>query len=163
MTVLGIDPGLGTMGWAVIAGSAEHPKLLTSGTIRTRPKDDLSIRLLTICDGVRELVSEHQVELVAIEEVFFAKDPKAAMALGQAHGAAVIAAAMTKTPVHPFAARVVKQSVTGNGRATKEQVAFMVQSLLGLSAPLSPLDTSDAAAIALCCMNRNVISEVAVR
>jgi crossover junction endodeoxyribonuclease RuvC len=163
MKVLGIDPGLGTMGWAIIIGSAEHPQLQTAGAIRTSPRDDLALRLLTICDGVRSLISEHQAEAVAIEEVFLAKDAGAALKLGQAHGAAVIAAAMSGIPVQSYAARVVKQSVVGNGRATKEQVAFMVQNLLGLSEPLTPLDTSDAAAIALCHLNRSAVPAAALR
>jgi crossover junction endodeoxyribonuclease RuvC len=99
---------------------------------------------------VRELVQTHAPADVAIEDVFLAKDARAAFALGQARGAAMVGAALAKRAVYSYTALQVKQSVTGNGRASKEQVGFMVRNMLELAEPLQPADTSDAAAVALC-------------
>jgi crossover junction endodeoxyribonuclease RuvC len=150
LTVMGIDPGLGTMGWAVIAGSNSACDLLAAGTVRTDPQSDMADRLLVICNRVRELVEVHDPDDVAIEDVFLAKDARAAFALGQARGAAMVGAALANRPVYSYTALQVKQSVTGNGRASKEQVGFMVRNMLELEEALQPMDTSDAAAVALC-------------
>jgi crossover junction endodeoxyribonuclease RuvC len=154
MIVLGIDPGLGTTGWALVAGDGTRSSLCGSGAIRTSSKCDSAERLLTICDGIRGLLSENDVDEVAIEDVFLAKDARAALALGQARGAAILGAAMMGVRVCSYSALEVKQSVTGNGRASKEQVSYMVQSLLGLAEPLRPTDSADAAAIAICHIGR---------
>jgi crossover junction endodeoxyribonuclease RuvC len=148
--VLGIDPGLGITGWAVVASRGDAQRLVDSGTIRTNAKTEPSRRLLTICEQVRELVAEYEPTAVAVEDVFLAKDARAAFALGQARGAAMVGAALAGTPVYSYTALQVKKSVTGNGRAAKEQVGYMVCHMLSLSEPLQPADCSDAAAIALC-------------
>lgn len=149
-TVLGIDPGLGVCGWACIAVTGEQATLMDSGAIRTKPADPMALRLLSICNQIRDLVLTHAPDDVAIEDVFLAKDARAAFALGQARGAAIVGAALAGCTVHTYSALQVKQSVTGNGRASKEQVGYMVQRLLALSEPMHPVDSSDAAAIALC-------------
>ena len=154
-TVMGIDPGLGICGWAVVAGHGDARSLVASGTIRTSPKTAMAERLLAIFSKVRELIENHAPAEVAIEDVFLAKDPRAAFALGQARGAAMVGAAQTGRQVFTYSALQVKQSVTGNGRASKEQVGFMVQRLLNLDEPLRPVDCSDAAAIALCHWTRS--------
>jgi len=158
--VLGIDPGLGTTGWAVVASDGAQRVLRASGTIRTDPKEDPARRLLKICDGIRSLLSDYTIDAVAIEDVFMAKDARAALALGQARGAAVVGAAMMGVPVSSYAALEAKQAVTGNGHASKEQVGYMIQALLALSDPLRPADCADAAAIALCHLNRVVTEAV---
>lgn len=150
VTVMGIDPGLGTTGWAIVSGADETCDLLAAGTIRTDPRADMADRLLIICNRVQELVREHTPADVAIEDVFLAKDARAAFALGQARGAAMVGAALAGRPVYSYTALQVKQSVTGTGRASKEQVSFMVRNMLELDQPLQPIDTSDAAAVALC-------------
>jgi crossover junction endodeoxyribonuclease RuvC len=157
MTVMGIDPGLGSTGWAVITGCAEHPVLSDYGAIHTDPRLDPAERLLLICNAIRELLSVHRPEEVAIEDVFLAKDTRAALALGQARGAAMLGAALGGVPVCSYSARAIKQSVVGNGRASKEQVAYMVEHLLGLSEPPRPADCADAAAIALCHLHRRAV------
>lgn len=154
MKVLGIDPGLGTTGWAVVVSAGDRPVLEAHGAIRTDPKADPAERLLLICETIRKLLASHGPDEVAIEDVFMAKDARAALALGQARGAAIVGAAMAGVVVRSYSALVVKQSVTGHGRAAKEQVAYMVQTLLHLAEPLRPVDSSDAAAIALCHLNR---------
>jgi crossover junction endodeoxyribonuclease RuvC len=154
MIVMGIDPGLGASGWAVVSGDGEARSLLASGAIRTKPEDAMAGRLLLICDSVRELVGTHHPDEVAIEDVFLAKDARAAFALGQARGAAMVGAALQGLPVHSYTALQVKQSVTGNGHASKEQVGYMVRLLLHLKEALHPADSADAAAIALCHLAR---------
>lgn len=150
VTVMGIDPGLGTTGWAIVSGETDACDLLAAGTIRTDARADMADRLLLICNRVRELVQTHAPADVAIEDVFLAKDARAAFALGQARGAAMVGAALAGRSVYSYTALQVKQSVTGNGRASKEQVSFMVRNMLELAEPLQPADTSDAAAVALC-------------
>ncbi len=154
MIIMGIDPGLGTTGWAIIEGSGETPALLAYGAIHTRPAEQMPIRLLAICQRVGEVLSEYRPDEVVIEDVFMARDTKAALALGQARGAAMLGAALNNVPVHSYTALQVKQSVTGNGHASKDQVAFMVRQLFRLKAAPEPADCADAAAIALCHMHR---------
>jgi len=160
MVIVGIDPGLGTTGWAVVTGAAEHPVLAAYGAIHTDPSRDPAERLLVIFERIRELLSIHRPEEVAIEDVFLAKDTRAALALGQARGAAMLGAAVGGMVVRSYSPREIKQSVTGNGRASKEQVAYMVERLLGLSGPPRPADCADAAAIALCHLHRRDAAKV---
>lgn len=155
MIVMGIDPGLGTTGWAIVSGDAEHPHLVAFGAIHTRAADDMAGRLLAICRRVGEVLHAHTPDEVAIEDVFLARDTKAALALGQARGAAMLGAALNNIPVRSYTALQVKQSVTGNGHASKEQVAFMVQQLFRLVRAPEPADCADAAAIALCHLHRS--------
>lgn len=154
MIVMGIDPGLGTTGWAIIEGPGERPSLVAYGTIHTKPSEDMSDRLLAICSRVGEVLDLHAPDEVVIEDVFMARDTKAALALGQARGAAMLGAALKSKPVRTYTALQVKQSVTGNGHASKDQVAFMVKQLFRLKMAPEPADCADAAAIALCHMHR---------
>ncbi len=155
MTVMGIDPGLGASGWAVVTGEGETLTLVAFGAIRTDPAAQLADRLVAICDGIRQIVSVHSPDEVAIEDVFLAKDARAAFALGQARGAAIVGAAQGGCRAHSYTALQVKQSVTGHGHASKDQVGFMVRRLLNLAEPLRPADCADAAAIALCHLQRS--------
>ncbi len=155
MIIMGIDPGLGTTGWAIIEGTGDRPSLLAYGTIHTRPSEDMPDRLLAICNRVGEVLGEHTPDEVVIEDVFLARDTKAALALGQARGAAMLGAALKCIPVRSYTALQVKQSVTGNGHASKDQVAFMVRQLFRLEAAPEPADCADAAAIALCHLHRH--------
>lgn len=154
MIVMGIDPGLGTTGWAIIEGSGERPSLVAYGAIHTKPSEDMPDRLLAICNRVGEVLELHAPDEVVIEDVFMARDTKAALALGQARGAAMLGAALKNRPVRTYTALQVKQSVTGNGHASKDQVAFMVKQLFRLTDAPEPADCADAAAIALCHMHR---------
>jgi len=155
MIIMGIDPGLGTTGWAIIEGTGEKPTLVAYGAIHTRSSEQMPDRLLAICRRVGEIMGEHAPDEVVIEDVFLARDTKAALALGQARGAAMLGAALNNVRVHSYTALQVKQSVTGNGHASKDQVAFMVQQLFRLKTAPEPADCADAAAIALCHMHRS--------
>ena len=148
--VMGIDPGLGATGWAVVSGGVDSCELLAAGAIRTDARAAMAERLLVICNRVRDLVANHGPADVAIEDVFLAKDARAAFALGQARGAAIVGAALANRLAFSYTALQVKQSVTGHGRASKEQVGYMVRNMLHLEDVLQPMDASDAAAVAIC-------------
>lgn len=145
--IIGIDPGSQKTGFGVIDVAKGKSLYVTSGVIRL--KGSLPERLKVIHDSLLTIIEEHQPEEMAVEEVFFAKDPRAALKLGQARGAAIVAGMSSGIQVAEYAARKVKQSVVGSGAADKQQVQHMVQRLLAL--PGAPAeDAADALAVALC-------------
>ena len=146
--IIGIDPGSRRTGFGIIDAVGAKTSYLTSGIIRL-PEDAMPTRLKVIFQSVSELIEEHKPALMAVEDVFFARDPRAALRLGQARGAAIVAGAMAELPVAEYSARTVKQAVVGTGSATKEQVQHMVMRLLKL--PAAPKeDAADALAVAIC-------------
>lgn len=147
--ILGIDPGSRRTGFGVIEVVGVKERYLTSGIIRLPDKAPLSERLKIIYAGVSEIIAETKPDLMAVEEVFFARDPRAALKLGQARGAAIVAGVNAGLPVGEYSARTVKQSVVGTGAATKEQVQQMVIYLLKLDV-VPKEDAADALAVALC-------------
>ncbi|XKM12917.1 crossover junction endodeoxyribonuclease RuvC [Orbaceae bacterium ac157xtp] len=145
--ILGIDPGSRLTGYGVIRQVGRQLTYLGSGCIRTSV-DDLPTRLKRIHAGVCEIILQFQPDFFAIEQVFMAKNADSALKLGQARGAAIVAAVNHDLPVFEYAARLVKQTVVGTGAADKKQVQHMVKMLLKLSA--SPqADAADALAIAI--------------
>ncbi|RLM23069.1 crossover junction endodeoxyribonuclease RuvC [Brenneria alni] len=155
--ILGIDPGSRVTGYGIIRQHGRRLTYLGSGCIRT-VVDDLPTRLKLIYSGVSEIITQFHPDCFAIEQVFMAKNPDSALKLGQARGAAIVAAVNRDLPVFEYAARLVKQTVVGTGAADKKQVQHMVRSLLKLSA--SPqADAADALAIAIthCHFNQNLI------
>ena len=150
MKIIGIDPGLVQTGFGIINVSDYEVSLIDYGIIKPDPKDSLSKRLLTIYNDVCEITSNYNPQIFAIEEVFYGKNVKSAMRLGQARGAAMVAAASKEIPIYEYSARKVKQSVTGNGNAHKSQIQFMVKSKLNMEHNPEPVDAADALAIALC-------------
>ena len=147
--ILGIDPGSRRTGFGVIDVAGSKESYVTSGIIKLPDKAPLPERLKIIYAGISEIIAETQPDLMAIEEVFFAKDPRAALKLGQARGSAIVAAMNAEIPVGEYSARTVKQAVVGTGAATKEQVQQMVVYLLKLEAAPKE-DAADALAVALC-------------
>lgn len=147
MLILGIDPGSRITGYGVLDVSLANPVYVASGCIRIHA-DDLAQKLAQIYAGVSELIAVHRPAEFAIEQVFMSKNADSALKLGQARGAAIVCAANHGLPVSEYAARQVKQAVTGSGAADKVQVQHMITAILGLSA--SPqADAADALAIAL--------------
>ncbi|QTF08148.1 crossover junction endodeoxyribonuclease RuvC [Brenneria izadpanahii] len=145
--ILGIDPGSRVTGYGLVRQQGRQISYLGSGCIRT-VVDDLPTRLKLIYAGVSEIITQFRPDCFAIEQVFMAKNPDSALKLGQARGAAIVAAVNQDLPVFEYAARLVKQTVVGTGAADKKQVQHMVRSLLKLSA--SPqADAADALAIAI--------------
>ncbi|WP_110687367.1 crossover junction endodeoxyribonuclease RuvC [Salinicola aestuarinus] len=146
MILLGIDPGSRVTGYGVIDVSAK-PRYIASGCIRIAG-DDLAQKLARVYAGVSELIGCYRPAEFAIERVFMAKNPDSALKLGQARGTAIVCAANHGLAVHEYAARQIKQAVTGSGAAEKSQVQHMVTALLSLDA-VPPEDAADALAIAL--------------
>ena len=150
MKILGIDPGLIQTGFGVIMINNNQTTLIDYGIIKPSTKETLAKRLLTIFSDVGEIISNYKPQICAIEEVFYGKNVKSAMRLGQARGASMVAAASKDIPIYEYSARKVKQSVAGIGNAHKTQVQFMVKAKLMMDHLPEPIDAADALAIALC-------------
>ena len=153
MIVLGIDPGTALTGYGVVAGDAAmRISLVECGVIRTRPRDRLSTRLREIHDGVTELLARHRPDILAVEDVFYAKNVRTTVVLGHARGVILLAGEEAGIEVCEFPPAEVKKAVAGTGAATKEQVQFMLTRLLRLRAVPSPSDAADGVATALACL-----------
>lgn len=150
MRILGIDPGLAITGYGVIDGMA-RPAPVCFGGIRTPAGMAEAARLRLLYDEVRNLMRELSPDVLAIEELFFNKNTRSAMAVGQARGVILLAAAQAGLDVCEFAPLQVKLAITGQGRAAKEQVGYMVKALLALDEVPRPDDVADALAVALAC------------
>lgn len=148
-TILGIDPSLRGMGLAVIEFSGSgRQTLIRSETLKQKPKVSMPQCLGNICSKVLEVLDTYAIDVVALEQTIYVQNFQTAQILGAARGAAIAAAAMRGKPIFEYPPLRVKQAVVGNGRASKEQVAKTIRSLLGHGALLQ-LDESDAAAVAL--------------
>lgn len=149
MRVLGIDPGIGCTGYAVLESKNNAFHLIELGVIRTSPKDTIPVRLRTIFEGVSEVIASLEPKEMAIETVFVGRNVQSALKLGHARGAAIIAGAINGLDVQEFSPKEVKKNIAGTGSATKEQVQFMVKSILKLEKVPKPNDAADAVAVAL--------------
>lgn len=146
--ILGIDPGSRITGFGIIHKKNTSMTYIDSGCIRTSG-DVFSDRLLQIYDNVCEIMQTYHPDEVAIEQIFTHQNPSSALKLGQARGAALVAAASFRIKIAEYTPRAVKQAIVGYGAAEKEQVKHMVMKLLGLNQP-PQTDASDALAIAMC-------------
>lgn len=147
--ILGIDPGSRLTGYGVVKQQGTVFQYVASGCIRLNSEALLPDRLIDIFNGVSEIIRQTQPTIFAIEQVFMARNADSALKLGQARGAAIVAARHAGLEVYEYSARQVKQSVVGTGAADKAQVQHMVKTLLKL--PASPqADAADALAVALC-------------
>jgi crossover junction endodeoxyribonuclease RuvC len=151
VTILGIDPGTATTGYGVVR-RVDGPRiavLVECGVIRTRPRDSLAARLREIYDGVSELIERHRASVLAVEDVFYARNVRTTVVLGHARGVILLAGAQAGIQVHEFPPAEIKKAVVGNGGATKEQVQFMLMRLLRLRSVPHPSDAADGVAAAL--------------
>ena len=149
LVTLGIDPGTATLGYGVIAGNT-RPRAVDYGVIETDPGEDMAARLLILHAGVSQLIEEHRPGIVAVEQLFFARNVTTALSVGQARGVILLAAAQHGVPVTEYTPMQVKQAVAGYGKADKPQMQEMVRIILNLKTRPSPDDAADALAIALC-------------
>jgi crossover junction endodeoxyribonuclease RuvC len=148
--VLGIDPGTAVTGYAVVDSTGDRPgRLVECGVIRTSSKQNVGGRLAVLYDGIVELIHRLAPTAVAVESAFYQKNVRTTVALGQARGAVLLAAAKAGLAVSEFPPATIKKTVVGEGRAVKQQVGFMVQRILRLKEPPAPDDAADACAIAL--------------
>ncbi|MEI8633918.1 crossover junction endodeoxyribonuclease RuvC [Vibrio sp. PP-XX7] len=151
--ILGIDPGSRITGYGVIRQQGRHLHYLGSGCIKMA-EEALPGRLKQIYAGISEVILQFQPDVFAIEQVFMAKNADSALKLGQARGAAIVAAVNADLPVFEYAARLIKQAVVGTGSVDKAQVQHMVQHMLKL--PAKPqADAADALGVAICHANTN--------
>jgi crossover junction endodeoxyribonuclease RuvC len=146
--IIGLDPGLGTTGWGVIAAEGNRLRHLANGQIRTDAKDALPARLVALHARLASVLAEHRPETAAVEEVFVNENPQSTLKLGQARGVVLLAAAQAGIGVGEYAARLVKKAVVGTGGAEKAQVHAMVQRLLP-GAKIAGADAADALAVAI--------------
>lgn len=160
VTVVGIDPGTASTGWGAVEVAGGRPVYLEHGAIRTPPTSPLPLRLEAVHDGARRAIQRFRPDIVAVEEIFFTRNTKTAIAVAQARGVVLLAAAEHGVEVAEFTPTQVKTAVVGYGSATKEQVAEMVARLLGLRAIPQPDDAADALALALAatCGARRTVS-----
>jgi len=148
--VIGIDPGAANLGFGVVRVEGSHMVALDGGVVETTPDLPLERRLERIHRSLRELIAWHEPKAMAIEEVFFGRNVRSAMAVGQASGVAMLAAAEHGVDCFPYTPQAIKMAVCGSGGAGKKQVQRMVGTLLGLPEPPSPDHAADALAVAIC-------------
>ncbi len=150
MIILGIDPGIATMGCGVIRYKGNRFEALYYGAIRTSSSMTTDQRLKIIYEELNALIDAYQPEAVVVEELFFNTNAKTAIVVGQARGVAVLAAANRSIEVFEYTPLQVKQGVVGYGRAEKAQVQIMIKTLLNLEKVPKPDDVADALAVAVC-------------
>jgi crossover junction endodeoxyribonuclease RuvC len=149
MRVLGIDPGTGRMGWSVVEGNRSKQALVACGCIETQVKGVPSQRLATLHTELVRLMGEYRPEVAAVEELYFFKNAKTVIRVSEARGMAIALFALSGLQVFDYTPLQIKQTVTGYGRAEKQQVQMMVKSMLKLSQPIKPDDAADAVAVAV--------------
>jgi len=159
MIVLGIDPGSRITGYGIVEKAGNRLVHIDNGAIFTDKAADLPGRLKKIFDGLLEVIAQYRPDQMAIENIFLATNPQSALKLGQARGAAIVAAVHSGLPVAEYSALQVKQAVVGKGRAEKEQVQKMVKALLGLP-EIAQADASDALAVAICHINSYDLKQI---
>jgi crossover junction endodeoxyribonuclease RuvC len=146
--ILGIDPGLRRTGWGVVAIDGNRLSFLGCGSVATDDKAALSIRLLAIHDGLRQVIAAHAPDEAAVESTFVSRDAVATLKLGQARGIAMLAPAIAGLSVAEYAPNLVKKTIVGAGHSEKVQIRMMVKVLLPKADPQSD-DAADALAIAV--------------
>ena len=149
MRIIGIDPGTARLGFGIF-DAGDGYAAVDYGTIETSAKVAMAQRLLELYEALTHLITTHSPESMAIEQLFFSRNVTTAIAVGQARGVALLAAAQAGIPVTEYTPAEVKQAISGYGNADKQQVQFMVQLLLELDTVPYPDDAADALAVALC-------------
>lgn len=148
MTVLGIDPGTRNCGYAIIKKEKNRVILIEAGLIKIKERE-LQYQIVQLCEGLDIIFKNHKIDEVSIEDIFYAFNPKTVLKLAQFRGALSLKVLQVFGNFHEYTPLQVKKSVTGNGKASKEQVSFMVKRILGIKKEIKPLDITDAIAIAL--------------
>jgi crossover junction endodeoxyribonuclease RuvC len=160
MRILGVDPGLGVCGYAVVEGNAADVHLVEAGTVASDEKAAIEKRLNQIATDFAAILEKFRPGVVAIEQLYsHYAHPATAILMGHARGVILAKCAEAGVEVKSFGATRIKKSLTGNGRASKEQVQKTVQVLLSLKDIPQPADVADAIAAALCCANSMVLHE----
>ncbi|MCW8896288.1 MAG: crossover junction endodeoxyribonuclease RuvC [Sulfurimonas sp.] len=148
MIILGIDPGTRNMGYALIFLDKGKISLLEAGLIKIKA-DELQFQIPQMVEAFESIFKNHKIDEVAIEDIFYAHNPKTTIKLAQFRGAIMLTVLQQFGQFSEYTALQVKQALTGNGKATKEQVSFMVKRLLNIKKEIKPLDITDAIAVAI--------------
>ncbi len=148
MKILGIDPGTRVLGYCVLDFSCENYSLVEAGILKFK-KNILKEQISELVVGLDTIFEAHQIEEVAIEDIFYAHNPQTVLKLAQFRGALTLKVLLSIGDYHEYTPLQVKKAITGNGKATKEQVSFMVKRLLRIKREIKPLDITDAMAIAI--------------
>ncbi|MBM3617638.1 MAG: crossover junction endodeoxyribonuclease RuvC [Alphaproteobacteria bacterium] len=161
MLILGVDPGLQRTGWGIIRKEGSNLKFIGCGTLLSDSKLPLPARLFQLHEALLEIITHHKPDVSAVEETFVNVNPASTLKLGQARGAILMTLSLAGLPVHEYSATNVKKTVTGSGRAEKEQVQALVEMLMPTSkAHIKGPDAADALAIAICHSSHAVMSGV---
>lgn len=150
MLVLGVDPGTAITGFGLVREEGEVLTLVECGVLTTAPGQGLAPRLQSIYQGLGQVIGRHHPDAAAVEELFFSRNARTALAVGHARGVALLALADAGLPIYEYKPAQVKQAIAGYGGADKGQVQEMVRLLLGLDAVPQPDDAADAVAVAVC-------------
>lgn len=150
MIILGIDPGTAITGYGVVEYLGNRFCLIEYGVIQSAKEDKLAVRLHTIYLGLTALIEKYKPDQMAVEELFFNKNTKTALTVGQSRGVILLSGQLLGVPIFEYTPLQVKQAVVGYGRAEKKQVQFMVKAILNLPETPKPDDAADALAIAIC-------------
>jgi crossover junction endodeoxyribonuclease RuvC len=150
MLILGIDPGLATVGFGLVQKNGQDYRAVEYGAIITKPHRMIESRLSEIYDEMSELLRRHRPDCMAVEELFFNNNTTTAIDVAMARGVILLAANKAGVDIYEYTPLEVKSSVAGYGRAEKSQVQYMVRLMLGLKETPKPDDTADALALALC-------------
>ena len=148
MIILGIDPGTINCGYAILEVNNKKPKLIEAGLIKMKSRI-LQEQILEFIEGFNLIIKKHKIEQVAMEDMFYAFNPKSVIKLAQFRGAISLKILLEFGNFAEYTPLQVKKAVTGNGKAQKEQVAFMVKRILNIKKEIKPLDITDAIAVAL--------------
>ena len=151
--LIGIDPGIITTGFCILEFFKSKTKLVAYGKIKPPKQDRLERRLMYLYDEIFSVISKFRPNVMVLEDSFYSKNIKSAVILGQARSTLMLAGAKSKIDIYEFAPRKIKQSLCGNGSATKEQVQYMVTQILNLKEIPKPIDITDAMAVGLCFVN----------
>ncbi|WP_331774911.1 crossover junction endodeoxyribonuclease RuvC [Sulfurospirillum sp. 1612] len=148
MIIMGIDPGTRNCGYAILNKEKTSTNLIEAGLIKIKEKI-LQHQIIELVEGLDIIFKNHKIDAVVIEDIFYAYNPQTVLKLAQFRGALSLKILQEFGNFHEFTPLQVKKAVTGNGKASKEQVAFMVKRILGIKKEIKPLDITDAIAIAL--------------
>ncbi len=148
MYILGIDPGSRNLGYCILFFNGKSYSLIEAGVVKIKTTI-LQEQLVELMEGLDLILGSHTIDEVAIEDIFFAYNPKTVLKLAQFRGAIALKIIQDIGYFHEYTALQVKKALTGNGKASKEQVAFMVKRLLGIKKEIKPFDITDAMAIAI--------------
>ena len=148
MTILGIDPGTRNCGYAIVRIEGQKIRLIEAGLIKMK-SEALQYQIPQVCEAIEQIFASHTIDEVAMEDIFYAHNPKTVLKLAQFRGAISLKLLQEYGMFEEYTTLQVKQSLTVKGKAAKEQVAFMVKQILGITKEIKPLDITDAMAVAI--------------